>query len=151
MKKIDIISSIILISFSLVFLLQAKGFSFGTLRAPEAGFLPIILGILLAILSLVFFGQSIRSKGEGRSPNRGEVQSWGKISIAVVTLFASALAFERLGYVLTSYFLVAFLLWTIGRHKWWVAVVVATLTSLGSFLIFGWLSGSSLPAGLLAW
>lgn len=140
-----------MLTFAVFTLIQANALPFGTLRSPQVEFLPTILGILLTILALILFSQSIRRRVEQTGVIEGETQGIGKIIVTVVALFATAVVFERVGYIITTFLLVTFLLWAIGRHKLWTVIIVAFLSSLGSFIIFGWLSDSSLPVGILAW
>ena len=66
-----------------------------------------------------------------------------------MALFAFAFLFEFLGYMISTFLLIAFLSLAIGSQKWWLAILAAFISSVVSYLIFGLLLGASLPAGIL--
>jgi hypothetical protein len=59
MRKRNFISGIVLLVLAGAIMMEASKLSFGSLREPEAGFLPFILSILLAVFSLILLGQSL--------------------------------------------------------------------------------------------
>ena len=71
------------------------------------------------------------------------------MGLALGALFAFAFLFEHLGYIITTFLLIAFLLRAIEPQKWWVVILVAFLCSLVSFLVFGLLLNIQLPPGIL--
>jgi putative tricarboxylic transport membrane protein len=149
MRRRNFISSIILLAIAMAIILEAKKLPFGTLGSPNMGFFPLILGTLLAILSVILFGQATKEKGEGSILTGVTSGSWKKIGLAAVALFAFAFLFEFLGYMISTFLLIAFLSLAIGSQKWWLAILAAFISSVVSYLIFGLLLGASLPAGIL--
>ena len=77
------------------------------------------------------------------------MESRKRIVLAIVALLVFALFFERLGYLLSAFFLMAFLLRAVERQKWSLVVVVAFSTSFVTYLVFGLLLRTPLPAGTL--
>jgi putative tricarboxylic transport membrane protein len=149
MKKGDLITSIVLLALAVVTLLYAIKLPFGTLKSPHVGFFPLVVAILLGIFSLFLLWQAIKEK-EGISFFWRGSEGWKRISLTLGTLFAIAIFFERLGYVISTLLLIAFLLWVIGRQKWWVVIMTAFLSALGFYLLFGILLKSQLPTGILS-
>jgi len=141
-------SSIILLVIATTIVLETRKSPIGSLREPDMGFFPLILGVLLAIFSLLLLWKAI---GEKRRGTMGGVKSGGlkRISLAAVGLFAFAFLFEFLGYMICTFLLISFLLFIVGSQKWWLAILVGFVSSLGSFLLFSLLLGASLPAGIL--
>ncbi len=149
MRKRNLISSIVLLVLGLAMMAESRKLPFGSLRAPEVGFLPLILATLLVAFSLIFLVQSIRrEKHEKGVPFEMRFGNWVRIGLALCALVASTLLFEPLGYILSSFFLVAFLLCTVEPQKWWVAVGIALLSSFGSYMLFVTLLGTTLPKGI---
>ncbi len=72
---------------------------------------------------------------------------WKKIILTVTALFVFALIFECVGYVVTTFLFVAFLLRIVERKSRAQAGAVAFSASLISYVIFGLLFGAPLPAG----
>jgi len=78
------------------------------------------------------------------------VALWKRIGLAIGALVAFGLLFETLGYILSTFLFIAFLLRAVERQKWWLVVVVAFCTSLVIYLLFGLLLNTPLPAGILS-
>jgi hypothetical protein len=129
--KRELITSLILMALGATAVLEAVQLPFGTLRAPQSGFWPLILGILLLFFSLIQSG------------------AWKRIGLVAGSLIAFALVFEPLGYLLAVFLLMSFLLRIIKPMKWWLVVVVGLLSSVLSYLIFGVLLSTPLPSGIL--
>jgi putative tricarboxylic transport membrane protein len=148
MEKKQLITSTILMAFAGITLEEASRLPFGTLITPQAGFWPLILGVILAILSLVHFGKTVkRSSGKGSS-FWAEPDSWKKIGLVVFSLVGFGFLFEPLGYLISVFLLIGFLLRIIKPLKWWLVFVVALLSSVLSYLIFGTLLSTPLPSGI---
>ena len=151
MKKTDLTSGIILMMLSLVMLLEARKLEIGTLNVPKEGLLPFVLAILLFVLSAVLISKSLNVKNE-RSPSDKELGNWNLKRIgSIAGLLGFAFFFERLGYAVSAFGFLVFLLGVIERQKWWVVLTVALLTTLCSYLMLGSLLDSPLPRGILRW
>jgi len=57
---------------------------------------------------------------------------------------------EPLGYVITSFVVVALVLLIMRIKSWRVVLVTSLALSIGTFLLFGRLLGITLPAGILS-
>jgi len=134
---------------ALAALLEASKLQFGTLSSPQPGFFPLILAFFLAFFSVVLLVQEILQTGGETGALLGGAALWKRIGLAIGGLVAFGLLFESLGYLLSTFLFIAFLLRGVERQKWWLVVVVAFSTSLVSYLIFGLLLKTPLPAGLL--
>jgi len=149
MGRSGVISAVTLLVLALAALLEASKLPFGTLSSPRPGFFPLILAIFLALFSLILLAQEIRETEEEGSALLGGVASWKRIGLAIGALVAFGLLFETLGYLLSTFLFIAFLLQAVERQKWWLVFVVAFLTSLAIYLLFGLLLDTPLPAGIL--
>jgi len=127
-------------------LLQITG---RTSFAPSTGFLPMWLGVLMAILSvLLIVNASLR---EGDSP-RESVFPRGK-ALAAVLLFLAGLAayialLEVLGYLSATVLLTAFLLRFVMRAGWLRTLLVSVSASIVLFVIFQVLLHVELPKNM---
>ena len=149
MRKYNLISSIFLLVLAGAIMTEASKLSFGSLRAPETGFLPFILSIFLALFSLVLLGQSIKEK-KSKEEVSYEMRfgSWRRIGLTMGTLLLFTIFVERLGYLISSFLLVAFLLIAIEPQKWWLVIGIAVLSSIGSYVLFVLCLGITLPEGV---
>ncbi len=151
MKRVDLASSIILLILSLVMLFEVRRLDIGSLNLPKEGLLPVVLAILLFVLSLVLLARSIGGKKESVLSEKGPGM-WNLKRIgSVLGLLGLAVFFERLGYVISTFAFLVFLLGVIEKQKWWMVFTVASLSSLISYLMLGSLLDSPLPKGILGW
>lgn len=149
--KTDIVSGIFLLGLSIATLLGIRQLPVGTMTSPQAGFFPLLLGIILAALSLVLITQATRDKQAKKKKENWESSGGLKrICLTLAVLFGVGFFFESLGYLISAFFLIAFLLICVGNQKWWLAITAGLLSAMFSYLIFGMLLKGSLPAGFLA-
>jgi Tripartite tricarboxylate transporter TctB family len=125
--------------------LEALQVPFGSFRMPGAGFFPLLLGTALALLALVLLGIHLLGSGETAPVGRSRVEIFALIG----ALFASVWLFERAGYLLTMALFLGVTVKILGKTGWTVAVVVALMGSVASYLIFGHVLLIALPAGIL--
>jgi putative tricarboxylic transport membrane protein len=147
MKRSATIASILFLVLALGALLESMKLPFGALNSPAAGFFPVVLAALLAIVSLIALLDAL-SHSDG-SLAREERLTWKKIVLTLGSLLVFGFVFERLGYLLATFFFVIFLLRAVERRSWGLAVAVAFSASSISYLVFGWMLGTPLPAGFL--
>jgi putative tricarboxylic transport membrane protein len=148
MLRTGVISAVTLLGLALAALLEASKLPFGRLNAPQAGFFPLILALFLAVFSLVLLAQSIGGPKEKSGLSQGAA-IWKKIVLAIAALAVFGVLFESLGYILSTFLFIAFLLRAVEQQKWSLVVVVAFLTSLTTYLVFGLLLNTPLPGGIL--
>ncbi len=149
MKRTDIAVSIILLALTLGSLVEISNLPIGSFRFPEAGFFPFIITILLGTLSLILLGQGIREKAKGKESFLIRLGEWKKVSLTVAALLGFIFLFEYLGFLISIFFLMVFLLLAVGGQKWRGVIGTAVLSALVSYLLFDTLLKASLPAGLL--
>ena len=149
MRRTNVISAVTLLALALAALLEASKLTFGTLSSPQAGFFPLVLAIFLAIFSLVLIAEAIGGPKEDSDASGGGSAIWKKIVLAVAALVVFGVLFESLGYIISTFLFIAFLLRAVEQQKWSLVVVVAFLTSLTTYLVFGLLLNTPLPGGIL--
>jgi putative tricarboxylic transport membrane protein len=118
----------------------------GSVTEPGPGFIFFWSGLILMILSFIVLADSVRSSDD-RMQEMGEV-NWVKIVLVLVSLFFYAFFLERLGFVLTTFLLLGFLLGWIERASWTRSLGVSTAAALGSFAIFELWLKIRLPKGI---
>ena len=150
MGRSGVVSALTLLALALAALLEAGKLPFGTLISPQPGFFPLILAIFLAFFSVLLLAQEIPGKDGEAGALLGGVALWKRIGLALGALVAFGLLFETLGYLLSTFLFIAFLLRAVERQKWWLVVVVAFCTALVTYLLFGILLNTPLPAGILS-
>jgi hypothetical protein len=72
-----------------------------------------------------------------------------KIWCIVLALVADGLLLERLGFLLTTFFVFAFILHVAGPQKWWVPIIGGLTASVVCYALFDLALGVPLPQGVL--
>jgi hypothetical protein len=124
----------------------ATGLGLGSVTEPESGFIFFWSGLILVILSLVALAESVHGSAEG-IPEIGEM-NWAKITLVLFSLLLYAFFLVRLGFVVTTFVLLSFLLGLIEGKNWIRAFGVASAAVLGSFAIFELWLKIRLPKGI---
>ncbi len=131
---------------------QSVGIGLGTLRKPGPGLLSFGVGSGMAILALWLLIHSLLAPEKQTSvvePVKGANKA--RLIFVSLSLFAYALAINWLGFVLSTFIFVLFLLWLIESEKWWLLIMKATCIAIGNYLFFEKWLGLSLPKGFLTW
>jgi len=151
MKYSDLISGIFWLVIGFLFTIWSTHYQIGNLIRPGSGLLPLCLGVLLIFLSLIFLlGQAKKSfvdKGKVRFfPTPG---GWKKVAYTVLILILATFTFEKLGYLLTVFLLIIFLMLGAEFKSWKRILLASFFTSLGVYLVFVLLLEQPLPRGFL--
>jgi len=145
MIKADRWIGVLFALFSSYICVESVRLGLGSFQQPGPGFISfcaaVILGALsLALVFLAFFGRTI------------ERETWhnqGQIVMVFLAILGFALLLEWLGFVLTAFLLIGFLLKAVERRGWGFSVGVALVVAGASYVVFDvWLS-AQLPAGIL--
>lgn len=129
-----------------------KGVSLGLKLGSEMGpgFFPCLAGGILALLSLILFLQSMKGKHPGtREPFWMHPRSWLRVFLTLLPLGIYPFVIDRLGFFLSSLFLLIFLFGVIARLRWTAVWLGGLITTLGFYLVFNLWLKANLPAGPL--
>jgi hypothetical protein len=149
-KKKDLIAGLFWLGIGLLLSIWSMSYPIGTLIQPGPGFLALALGILLILLSLIVLVRAIASSFAVReAPLSSPFGGWKKIAFTVLVLILGAFFFERVGYLLTFFLLVIFLMRGAGSQSWKKIFLVAFCSVLGIYLVFVLLLEQPLPLGIL--
>jgi hypothetical protein len=119
----------------------------GTFRQPDSGFMPFGASLLLMAMSLLWLAGS-RGSDERPEPfwERG---AWRKPLLALGFLIGYAVLMEPLGYVPST--LLFALAWQllVERERWMKGTVIAAASTAAMYVMFVYLLGVPVPAGVL--
>ena len=124
----------------------ANRLGLGSVTEPGSGFIFFWSGLILALLSLTVLAESVRGS-EDTVQEMGKM-NWAKIALVLLSLLLYAFFLERLGFVLTTFVLLSFLLGRIERTNWARSLGVASAAVLASFAIFELWLKIRLPKGI---
>jgi putative tricarboxylic transport membrane protein len=147
-KKRELISSLFWLAVGLVLAVLSATYPIGSLGQPGPGFLPLGLGLLLILFSLVLLMRAVKLQAKGEK-ERLFPSGVMRIAAVVVILIAAIIAFEPLGYLLTFVLLGVLLTLVTGWMRLRGSIVFAVLAVAGIYVIFVWLLKQPLPTGVL--
>lgn len=127
MKRSNQVAAIILFLFSIYMISSSLRMRLSDQYGPGPGLFPFGLGIILAILSVALFIEYTSSRKKDKAspfPQRGALLSVG---LVILALIGYALVINSLGYVITTFFFVLFLMGVVQRDK----IKMTTLTAIG--------------------
>jgi putative tricarboxylic transport membrane protein len=148
MRRLDLISGIVWFILSILAVTESYRLRLGSLEKPGSGFLPFVAASVLGLLSLLILLQSLPVREELRKgdhwPNS---KGWPKAAVVLIALLGYTLSVEKLGFIITTFILILFLLKTIEPQPWLKAILFSFSGSFLSYLLFcTWLK-VPLPSG----
>jgi len=150
MKQADLISGVFWLGLGAMCSYWSVSYEVGSLTRPGPGLLPLILGILLIVLSLVLLGKSWKENvGKRRVLSIDFSVGWERVWSTVLILMLATFSFERIGYLLTVFLLIVFLMLDKDLKSVKQAILTALLTTAGVHIVFVRLLGQPFPRGLL--
>jgi putative tricarboxylic transport membrane protein len=140
------VSALFWVAVGLLTCYGANRLGVGSVTEPGVGFIFFWSGLILVILSLIVLAGAIRGS-EDTVREMGEM-NWAKIALVLLTLLLYAFFLERLGFVLTTFILMSFLLGCIESTNWVRSLGVAGAAAMASYAIFELWLKIRLPKGL---
>jgi len=140
-------SSLVWFGIAIGICLGSLKLSLGEFHNPGPGFLSFAAGFLLGALALVNYFQSrrIRSAEKKSKPFWANRNKGFKMVLTVFALLGYAMGMDYLGFLLSTFIFLAFLLKVIEPQRWSVALLGALSASATAYCIFELLLQSQLP------
>lgn len=130
---------------------ETRRLPIGTWKSPAPGFFPLVLSSLLSVVAAFLFWTAL-AKGKQEAPRVvffaspvGRTRVW----LAVLALVFFNLSLEPLGFLLTSFLFLAFLIRVLSSQKWMVILGGSFLFSFLLYALLDLLFRLPLPKGLL--
>jgi putative tricarboxylic transport membrane protein len=145
--KSERIAGVLMALFSGYILVESRTYSLGTVDNPGPGFLPLLCGVTLGLLSVIYLVKVWWKKEPAKTswPGRGGLLKVGLIFLALL-LFTVFLPVT--GYLVNTFALFVILLRPVGKQRWPLTVVVSAAAVVVSYLLFDrWLM-VPLPRGI---
>jgi hypothetical protein len=123
----------------------------GTLGNPAMGFMACGASGIMGVLSIILFAKSfVGGKGAEEPVRPFSGLLLGRVIGFMIALIVYIFVLPFLGYLVSTFFLMACLLVMVGRRKWWLLIVFPGLATLVSYYIFAKLFQCPFPAGILS-
>jgi putative tricarboxylic transport membrane protein len=116
--------------------------------APGPGFLPFWLSVGLVGLGAILVVRTLRPANAAPASAWPEGVARRRIMLVFWSLVVALLAFERLGFVLTTAAFMIVVGFGLGLRSWPVLLPTSLLVASGLYALFSWL-GVALPPGIL--
>jgi putative tricarboxylic transport membrane protein len=152
LKNSNRISPLFFLVLSLFVCQQAIVIGVGSLHKPGPGLLSFSAGLGVGCLSLWLFLETFISKDTHKEATQTETNlSRSSFIMVCVSLFVYAISVNWIGFVLSTFLFMIFLLRLTESHKWWITILEASLITMGNYLLFVVWLGLSLPKGFFDW
>src|SRR5436305_10744289 len=114
------------------FAIGATNYSMGTSARPGAGYFPLLLSVIMAILGAVVLFKSLTIETPGGDPI-GRI-AWKPLLVIVVAIAVFGALLERLGMVLTIPILIFMASLAGDEFKWRGVLIAAIVLTFGSWV-----------------
>ena len=146
MVRRDVVVATVALAFGAIAAYESSKLQFGTVHSPGPGFFPWWTSAVIVLLALILLVQALTPHSSTAQDGSGRI---AKVAALLVVLAAYTFLLEPLGYPLCTFLLVLFMLRATDPQRWSVALGMAAITAVGSYIVFAvWLS-VPLPRGPL--
>lgn len=150
MQNYNRIAGLFFLFVGIFFALYARTVEIGTLTEPGPGFLPFFGGLTLTAMSIaLLLGTFIKKIVELRPSFFPQRDSWKRVSLVFLSLIAYNQLLNLLGFAITTFFFIGFLVKFIFPQSIKITLIVAFLSALGARLLFINFLETQLPKGFL--
>jgi putative tricarboxylic transport membrane protein len=150
MQRFQQIAATCFIALSGYVVVASIGMEYYTKLGPGPGFFPFWLGLIMGGLSIIWLIQLFMQSGKSKEVTFLPEKK-GVLQILLILSALSATAvMDVIGFQLTMFLFVVFLLRVLGRSSLWTTLIIALVSSVGVFHLFGRYLDVQLPASSLA-
>ena len=132
----DFLSGLMFMGVGASFAIGAMNYSMGTSARPGAGYFPLILSVILAVLGAIVLFKSLTIETEGGDPV-GSI-AWRPLIVIVVAICTFGLALPHLGMLVTVPLLITIVSLAGDDFRWRGVLLAAAVLTAGSWIIFIW-------------
>jgi hypothetical protein len=130
-----------LVVLALFTLWECRKLPLGSLRHPGPAYMPVLLALLLLVFGAIIWALGARAARVAAV----EVREWAHAGAILADCAFIAVALEYLGYRLTIFIALVFLLGPLERQTWLTTLLFSTGFAIGSFYLFATLLRVPLP------
>jgi hypothetical protein len=149
MKNNDQRSSLFWLAAGLAIAFYSGKYGLGSFSSPGPGFLPFLTGLTIAGLAIVVFLQQFSKRSGEKITDLWRQGSWPTVLMVMGALVLYTILFQFLGFLLDTFWLIAFLLRVMEPMGWKKCLAGAIGAAGGSYIIFQLWLKAQLPVGFL--
>jgi putative tricarboxylic transport membrane protein len=147
-RTYDRVAAVFFLSVGSFFFVYARRVEIGTWTEPGPGFLPFYAGLTLAVMSIALLLGSLTKKAWQAKPSFfPQPDSWKRVSATFLSLVVYNLLLTYLGFTLTTFLFLTFLVRFIFPQPWKRTFIVSVCGSLFARLLFINFLETQLPKG----
>ena len=139
----DFFSGLMFLVVGVVFAVGATNYSMGSSARPGAGYFPLILSVIMAILGAVVLFKSLTIETEGGDPVGAF--AWRPLIVICVAIAVFGLALPRLGMFATIPLLIIMVSFAGDEFSWKGVIASSIVLTAGSWVIFIWGLNLTIP------
>ena len=142
-------AAVFFLGVGIFFAVYARSVDIGTWNEPGPGFLPLWAGLILSAMSAaLLIGSYARKAWPARPSFFPNSDSWKRVLATFLALIAYSLLLTPLGFTLTTFLFLLFLVKFIFPQSWARTLLVSVLGSVIARLLFINFLETQLPKGL---
>jgi hypothetical protein len=146
----DLLSGLFWLGISIFVCIESIRCGIGTFRSPGPGFFPFWSAVILGTFAVILLVNiRLKKKWKRKIADLWKGVEWKKVIWVLFSLFLYPFVLPIMGYLITTFGLMAFSIAIMGRSKVWVQGVRALIITLVSYVIFYILLSIALPKGIL--
>ena len=146
MVRRDVAVATLALAFGAAAAFESAKLPFGTIHNPGQGFFPWWTSVVVVLLATILLIQALKLRASTALDKSGRI---AKVVALLVVLAVYTFLLDPLGYPICTFLLVLFMLRVLDPQRWTVALSMAVLTAVGTYVVFAiWLS-VPLPRGPL--
>jgi len=139
----DFFSGLMFLVVGVVFAVGATNYSMGTSARPGAGYFPLMLSVIMAILGAIVLFKSLTIETEGGDPVGAF--AWRPLIVIVASIAVFGLALPRLGMFITIPLLIIMVSFAGDEFSWKGVIANSIVLTAGSWVIFIWGLSLTIP------
>ena len=143
-KQADLVAAVILLLIGIYVSIEVSGYTKIASLDIGPAFFPRVLGSLLIVFAILLAGQAMKKNDQTQVVfiNRNLMIVFGLVA-------AFAVAFNFLGFIITSVVLLTVLMRLMGAESWKKAILVSIITTIVIYGVFHTFLNVPLPLGIL--
>lgn len=139
----DFFSGLMFIAVGAGFAIGATNYSMGSSAKPGAGYFPLILSVIMAILGAVVLFKSLTIETEGGDPV-GDI-AWRPLLVIVLSIAVFGAVLPRLGMFLTIPLLIIMVSFAGDEFSWKGVIANSIILTAFSWFVFIWGLNLTIP------
>lgn len=151
MRKTDQVCSVFWLILGGVISFQSYRLGLGSGKEPGPGFIPFWVGFLIVVLGVVLLVRSLLAqKHVDRASEPLKAGNWIKVGVVTLSLIVYLAVMSALGYLLSTFLFLSFLLNISHRKGWPIRVIAAAFIAVSTFVAFRVWLDCPLPKGIFS-